>query len=134
MKDEVVVFMLVRYFAPSIFFRHLQALLPTKYATWLFNRYLLQFLLHLLSKVKVLQEGQTPENKCPCFLSPYWCWLYFNRRQRHPGCICFCWLVEDTRAALFTVTELPLLCDIMTANSRAILKCVNSYVYACRLT
>ena len=53
---------------------------------------------------------------------------------RDPGCMCFCWLVEDTRAALFTVTELPLLCDVMTANSRAILKCVNSYVYGCRLT
>lgn len=33
-----------------------------------------------------------------------------------------------------TVSKLLLLCDTMTANSRAILKCVNSYVYGCRLT
>lgn len=71
---------------------------------------------------------------CACLLSLCWCWLYFSRRQRDPGRICFCWLVEDIRAALFTVTELPLLCDIMTANSRPILKCVNSCVYGCRLT
>lgn len=85
-------------------------------------------------RLKFFWKDKQQKNKCLCLISPCWCWLYFSRRQRDSGCICFCCLLEDIRAALFTVTELPLLCDIMTANSRAILKCVNSYVYGCRLS
>lgn len=90
--------------------------------------------MYWLSKSRDLLKGQAAESKCQCFLSPCWYLLQLSRRRRDSGSICLCCLVDDLRAAPFTVTKLPLLCDITIANSKVFLERVNSYVYGSRLT